>query len=199
MDDEQPTSESGPLADWFEWIEPDVVPQEHQREKPASAESDPEDTTAGLTPRAWLPRDEQLAELVVLAPWVNRLQKEYAAAGDWLVPCWWRHRFAINELAALRIAWMGTPTSKKAEAELTWHDSAEKCRERIRHAIGDGSGCTATKHHPDWPVTRDERWKDESKKLLGILPDGADQPRTTGGINDSEMSSQGLGSEQGGT
>ena len=35
MDDEQPTSESGPLADWFEWIEPDVVPQGHERNKPA--------------------------------------------------------------------------------------------------------------------------------------------------------------------
>ena len=116
MDDEQPTSESGPLADWFEWIEPVVVPQGHERDKPATAESDPDDATAGLTPRAWPPRDEQMAELVVLAPWVNRLQKEYAAAGDWLVPCWWRHRFAINELAALRIAWMGSPTSKKASA-----------------------------------------------------------------------------------
>jgi hypothetical protein len=194
MGDEQPTSESGPLADWFQWVEPDVVPQE---EKPAGPESDPDDTSADLTPRAWPPRDEQLAELAVLAPWVNRLQKEYAAAGDWLVPCWWRHRFAINELAALRIAWMGTSTSKKAEAELTWHESAEKCRVRIRQAIGDGAGCTATKHHPDWPVTRDERWKDENKELRGILPDDAEQLRTTAAHSDSEASSQGPGHEKG--
>ena len=69
-------------------------------------------------------------------------------------------------------------------------------QERIRHAISDGSGCTTTKHHPDWPVTRDERWKDERRELLGILPD-ADELRTTAGNTDSETSGQGPGDEKG--
>lgn len=179
MDDEQPTSESGPLADWFEWVEPDVAPRERQHEQRGSQGPDPDDTSTRLAPRAWPLQDERLGELGELAAWVNELQKEYAAAGDWLVPCWWRHRFAINELAALRVAWLGTEELDDWSAELDWHEAAEKCRERIRQAIGDGAGCTATKHHPDWPVTRDERWKDERRALLSILPDGAGQGGTT--------------------
>ena len=51
MGHEQPTSESGPLADWFQWVEPDVVPQE---EKPVGPESDPDDTSADLLKKHFL-------------------------------------------------------------------------------------------------------------------------------------------------
>ncbi len=51
-----------------------------------------------------------MAELEPLAKWVDELQRQYAATGDWLVPCWWQHGFAVNELIALRTAWLGVNT-----------------------------------------------------------------------------------------
>ena len=56
---------------------------------------------------------------------------QYAAAGDWLVPCWWQHGFAVNELIALRTAWLGVKPSDEPSAALDWHEAAEKCRVRI--------------------------------------------------------------------
>ena len=47
-------------------------------------------------------REERLAGLGSLAQWVDELQMQYAAAGDWLVPCWWQQGLAVNELLGLR-------------------------------------------------------------------------------------------------
>ena len=91
---------------------------------------------------------------------------QYAAAGDWLVPCWWQHGFAVNELIALRTAWLGLRTSDEPSAALDWHEAAEKCRVRIHKAIGDGPGCTPVEHYPERPRTKDRRWVEE-RELLG--------------------------------
>ena len=90
-------------------------------------------------------------ELEKLAKWVDWLQERYAAAGDWLQPCWWRHGFVVEELAALRTAWLGVYEADEANpstAALDWHEAAEKCRDRIRRAIGTGPGCTAVATSP---------------------------------------------------
>ncbi len=113
-------------------------------------------------------------ELEMLADWVDWFQESYAAAGDWLRPCWWRHGFVVHELAALRTAWMAVylpDEPAQATAALKWHESAEKCRERIRLAIGSGPGCTAVTHKPDQPVTDDPRWSEERAALRNESPD----------------------------
>ena len=113
-------------------------------------------------------------ELVKLGEWVDWLQERYAVAGDWLRPCWWRHGFVVQELAALHAAWMAVYQSDEPAAPtaaLKWHESAEKCRERIRQAIGTGPGCTAVKHRLDQPVTDDPRWAEERAALHRETPD----------------------------
>ena len=61
---------------------------------------------------------------------------QYAAAGDWLEPCWWQHGFAVNELIALRKAWLGLKTSD--ERTQPWTGT-----KRPRSA-----GCASTKPSP---------------------------------------------------
>jgi hypothetical protein len=103
-------------------------------------------------------------ELQELAGWVEWLQVRYASAGDWLRPCWWRHGFVVEELSALRIAWLGVyepAENTEATAALDWHEAAEKCRERVRQVISTGPGCTAVAHKADQPVVDDPRWIDE--------------------------------------
>jgi hypothetical protein len=119
-------------------------------------------------------------ELEMLADWVDWLQERYAAAGDWLRPCWWRHGFVVHELAALRTAWIAVyqpDEPAQATAALQWHESAEKCRERIRLVIGSGPGCTAVTHKPDQPVTDDPRWSEERAALQNETPELSVLPR----------------------
>jgi len=122
----------------------------------------------------------ETAELEKLAEWVDGLQERYAAAGDWLRPCWWRHGFVVEELAALRTAWLGLsqPDDQATSmAAVQWHEAAEKCRERVRRAIGSGPGCTAVNHKSDQSVIEDPRWVDEQAALSGEMPDLPDPPR----------------------
>jgi hypothetical protein len=113
--------------------------------------------------RRTLPTEGEPVDLAVLAEWVESLQVRYAAAGDWLRPCWWRHGFVVEELAALRVAWLAVYDASEPvdpTAGVRWHDEAEKCRERIRRTIGVGPGCSAVSHKPDEPVTDDPRWSE---------------------------------------
>ena len=117
-----------------------------------------------------LPTEGEPVELAVLATWVESLQVRYAAAGDWLRPCWWRHGFVVEELAALRVAWLAvydTSEPVDATAGIRWHEEAEKCRERIRRTISIGPGCSAVSHKPDEAVTEDPRWSEEIAMLRG--------------------------------
>ena len=123
--------------------------------------------------RQWPSPEEQLAELGSLAKWVDELQMQYAAAGDWLVPCWWQHGFAVNELIALRKAWLGVNPSDEPNAALDWHEAAEKCRVRIHKSIGDGPGCTPVEHYSERPVTEDPRWIEERELLATYLTEGS--------------------------
>ncbi len=107
-------------------------------------------------------------DLEHLARWVEWMQERYASTGDWLRPCWWRHGFVVEELSALRTSWLGVYSADEPPAPtaaLTWHEQAEKCRERIRRTISTGPGCTAVSHKPDQSVTDDPRWAEDRTKL----------------------------------
>ena len=123
-------------------------------------------TDGGQVPatKRTLPTEGDPVELAVLATWVESLQIRYAAAGDWLRPCWWRHGFVVEELAALRVGWLAVYNTSEpvdATAGIRWHDEAEKCRERVRRTISMGPGCSAISHKPDEPLTQDSRWGEE--------------------------------------
>jgi len=121
---------------------------------------------------------DRAEELQELARWVEWLQVRYASTGDWLRPCWWRHGFVVEELSALRTAWLGVyeaGESTDATAALDWHEAAERCRERVRQVISTGPGCTAVAHRADQPVTDDPRWIEERIAAGGSDPETSTQ------------------------
>jgi hypothetical protein len=123
--------------------------------------------------RRTLPTGGDPVDLSVLAEWVESLIVRYAAAGDWLRPCWWRHGFVVEELAALRAAWLAVYDASEAvdpTAGVRWHDEAERCQERIRRTISAGPGCSAVAHKPDEPITEDSRWNEELAALRNQSP-----------------------------
>jgi len=132
--------------------------------KPASAAP-----ASGVpTARRTLPTDGEPVDLSVLAEWVASIQVRYATESDWLKPCWWRHGFVVEELAALREAWLAVYDASEPidrATGLKWHEDAEKCRERIRKTISIGSGCSAVSHTADDPVVDDPRWAEELAAL----------------------------------
>ena len=121
---------------------------------------------------------DQAVELRELVGWVEWLQVRYASAGDWLRPCWWRHGFVVEELSALRTAWLGVyeaGEATEATAALDWHEAAERCRERVRQVISTGPGCTAVAHRADQPITDDPLWIEERGVLGGAGPETSAQ------------------------
>ncbi len=170
MDGEAPGVGSGSLIDRIEGLEALVAEVRRdlkRRSDVGRPKQDQKNPTDGNG--QWPSPKEQQAELGSLAEWVDELQMQYAAAGDWLVPCWWQHGFAVNELIALRTAWLGLKTSDEPSAALDWHEAAEKCRVRIHKAIGDGPGCTPVEHYPERPRTKDHRWVEERELLATYL------------------------------
>lgn len=133
-------------------------------DRPGSAS----DGEKGRTRRRTLPSEDEPVELDVLSEWVESFVVRYAAAGDWLRPCWRRHGFVVEELAALRLAWLAIYDAVDhidPTAGLRWHDEADKCRERVRRTIAAGPGCSTVSHKPDEPISEDPRWADELNDL----------------------------------
>ena len=111
-----------------------------------------------------LPGEHDPVEMAALCEWVDSFVTRYASAGDWIRPCWWRHGYVVEELAALRVAWLAVFDAEQPTdpaAGVRWHEDAERCRERIRRTISAGPGCTAVSHRPDQPVNDDPRWAEE--------------------------------------
>ena len=111
-----------------------------------------------------LPGEHDPVEMAALCEWVDSLVTRYASAGDWIRPCWWRHGYVVEELAALRLAWLTVFDAERPTdptAGVRWHEEAERCRERIRRTISSGPGCTAVSHRPDQSVADDPRWSEE--------------------------------------
>jgi hypothetical protein len=135
------------------------------------------DAESSAAPEAKLSATGDGIDLDSLAKWVDQIQQRYASAGDWLRPCWWRHGFVIEELAALRTEWAGAYESDETPAStaaLKWHEDAAKCRERIRRAISSGPGCTAVSHKSDQSITDDPRWAEEQSAMNAKLSEADD-------------------------
>lgn len=184
MDDDQPLmADEAHLVERIEGLEAKVRVLERRLDELGHRERQSVDAGPSVVVWRSLSQADETVELVKLAQWVDWLQERYAASGDWLRPCWWRHGLVVEELAALRTAWRGVYECDQATAmtaALSWHESAERCRERIRRVIGSGPGCTALTHRPDQPVTSDSHWIQE-RAALGELRDLPDQLATSVG------------------
>jgi len=90
----------------------------------------------------------QREELGELADWVDVYQEYYNLDRMWLHSCWWRHPMVVQELAALRGAWMAVYQSDEpvhGAAALQWHEAAVRCRSRIRGAITNAPAASTTR------------------------------------------------------
>jgi hypothetical protein len=146
-----------------------LVRRLEQRVDELSGDRQPPDhaTSPACTATASEPTGESI-DLEQLAGWVDWMQERYASTGDWLRPCWWRHGFVVEELSALRTSWLGVYSADEpaaATAALTWHEQAEKCRDRIRRTISTGPGCTGVSHKPDQTIADDPLWTAERGTL----------------------------------
>jgi hypothetical protein len=179
VDDDQPLpSDAGRLADKMHGLDARVGKLECRFDELSANRRSSDNASAPVVVWQNLSPSNETEELEKLAKWVEWLQERYATAGDWLRPCWWRHGFVIEELAALRTAWTGVYESDEppaSTAALKWHEDAAKCRERIRRAISTGPGCTAVSHKSDQSITDDPRWSDEQSAMRGVLSESDDQ------------------------
>ena len=171
-DDRPPQAGPARLVDRIDGLEAQVRVLERQVDEMSGGERPSVEAVPPVIVWRSLPPAEAAIELKRLAEWVDWLHERYAAAGDWLRPCWWRHGFVVEELAALRTAWLGVYESGNATtatAALQWHESAERCRNRIRRAIATGPGCTSVTHKPDQSTSADPRWLEERAVLQGVF------------------------------
>jgi hypothetical protein len=101
-------------------------------------------------PISWLsiedPASARLA-LGELADWLTRVYVHYPGSIDSLGECWPWHPAAVEELLALRGAWLAAYTSPDASAAraVDWHDRhLPGVQRRLRTALGD---CSLAAHH----------------------------------------------------
>ena len=186
MEDDLPPPDPDPSAHRMDEVEAQVRRLQHRVDE-LSGNKPPSDGV-GRHAVVWrnLSIADQAVELRELAGWVEWLQVRYASAGDWLRPCWWRHGFVVEELSALRTAWLGVyepAENTEATAALDWHEAAERCRERVRQVISTGPGCTVVAHKADQPVVDDPHWIDERDVMGRADPEMNVRPASVLALN----------------
>jgi hypothetical protein len=125
----------------------------------------------------------QREELGELADWVDFYQEYYDLDRMWLYSCWWRHPMVVQELAALRGAWMAIYQSDEpvhGAAALQWHEAAVRCRSRIREAITNGAGCLHNSHRPQWLMSDSAFWVEEGQALRRWVTEGGSDDERKG-------------------
>jgi hypothetical protein len=125
----------------------------------------------------------QREELGELADWVDFYQEYYDLDRMWLYSCWWRHPMVVQELAALRGAWMAVYQSDEpvhGAAALQWHEAAVRCRSRIREAITNGAGCLHNSHRPQRLMSDSAFWVEEGQALRRWVTEGGSDDERKG-------------------
>lgn len=85
-------------------------------------------------------------ELAQLGPWVAKLIDRYQLDGRTIPACWREHGALIEELSALRTAWLSSYALTAAgNAPLAWHASFATCRTRLSEYTAR-TGCTSSQH-----------------------------------------------------
>lgn len=83
-----------------------------------------------------------------LAVWVDWARERYALAGEEVPPCWERHGAFVEELSALRTAWLAAFAADGSPTEpLRWHEAFDLARRRLqawtaRSGCADRSACS---------------------------------------------------------
>jgi hypothetical protein len=102
----------------------------------------------GARPVNWtaLTAETAAEQWAALAGWVDWLIDRYSLA-ETIPGCWYAHPAVLEELSALRIAWLGAYCDSAAAAAdgVLWHDMLERVLVRIREH--DVTGCAAAAAH----------------------------------------------------
>ena len=110
----------------------------------------------GASPVCWtaLDREQARGEWAALAGWVDWLVDRYGLT-ERVPGCWYRHPPLLEELSALRCAWLGayeSPAARPADG-VYWHDALDRVLARL--AEWDRCGCVRGVHRDDIPVAGD--------------------------------------------
>lgn len=90
----------------------------------------------------------------VLTDWTDWLRDRYSLH-ERIPACWYAHPPILEELSALRSAWVGTYLNPQARAGdgTAWHDLLDRTLHRIDS--WDRTGCADGTHRPDLPTMDD--------------------------------------------
>ncbi len=89
-----------------------------------------------------------------LTHWTDWLRDRYQLH-EHIPACWFAHGALIEELSALRTAWIGAYLDPQAALgdPAAWHDLLDRTRYRLR--AWDRNGCADGTHRPDLPLPDD--------------------------------------------
>lgn len=107
-------------------------------------------------PVNWAVLDAQQAaeQWGLLVEWTDWLRDRYQLH-EAIPACWYAHGAMVEELSALRSAWVGAYLDPQAAPgdPATWHDLLDRTRYRIRQ--WDRNGCADGTHRPDLELPDD--------------------------------------------
>lgn len=84
-----------------------------------------------------------------LADWVNWVVDRYALDHRTIPPCWDEHGALVEELSALRVAWLAAfGITGRPEAPLDWQNNFAVARQRLSD-WASRTGCRVDEHRPD--------------------------------------------------
>lgn len=102
----------------------------------------------------WAILDDATAasELAALDGWVRWLTTRYTLAPRTIPPCWSDHDALVEELSALRTAWLAAfAPAARGVAPIDWHVQLWAARNRLEQTIRY-AGCTKDDHYDDQPA-----------------------------------------------
>ena len=120
---------------------------------------EPEDFLAGPTlmqdafpplPVCWpaLTPKERSEQFQALADWINWLTACYTLDQRVIPACWSKHTALIEELSALRTAWLSAfAATAPGSAPLEWHSHFSTARQRLADWVSR-TGCRPGAHRP---------------------------------------------------
>ena len=84
-----------------------------------------------------------------LEDWVFWVVDRYALDHRTVPPCWAEHGALVEELSALRVAWLAAfGITGRPEAPLEWHGQFAAVRQRMTEVVSQ-SGCRPSEHRAD--------------------------------------------------
>jgi hypothetical protein len=112
-------------------------------------------------PICWpmLGEDEMTSRAQELVDWVDWVIDRYALDHRTIPPCWSQHGALLEELSALRTAWVTVYSADSVgDAPLRWHSEFATARPRLTDWVAR-TGCRPGEHRGDpWsPGSRHER------------------------------------------